>query len=214
MNATWRPRVAACLDTVVRWPQKREHANDKESRTHTVDLSVLAAEYWARRLGLSADAKLHRDDLLDLSFSVLGDEQRRLHRFRAVTSLCRAMAALVAVAFWGLLVLLLFRVWPTTLWGISTVIALLIAYHCFAERFGMYERLWNAIIHPQFLANSSSVNGARSGLPTTTSLQPPASSRGVKVPAIVSHDVAPSNPPIPLDAQGTAPSTEDGGLLA
>jgi hypothetical protein len=116
-----------------------------------VRLEDLAHDYWSQHLGLPLGGKLRPRDLQDLTFSTLGDERARLLRFRSVTSLCRGLAAIVALGGWAFLVMLI-GPWPTTSTSIVVLLLFLAAFWALTERGDMYDGLWNEIILPQFMA--------------------------------------------------------------
>ena len=126
-------------------PERENSSTD--SRTPAL-LSDIEHANWVARLGLHAGQRLEGFDVKNLSFSTLGADQRRLHRFRAITSLTRAMASISAVAMW-VSVFLLVR-GGVNASGAAIVLACAILFLAFGERANMYDGLWNGIITPQF----------------------------------------------------------------
>jgi len=152
------PSAAASVGGFVssRWGWlKSGHAPKRDSEDGAcVPLDRAAHSHWNRRLLLESDEKLAKFDVLNLSFSTLGAEQRRLHRLRAITSLCRAMAAIMAIGLW-ILVAALVWTWPVTAAGLGAALGLAVLFGAFVERADMYDNLWTSIILPQFLADTS-----------------------------------------------------------
>ena len=162
---TLRSRVEAAVTVSIRWLRSGHSPGAEDRNEGHVRLADVEDKHWRARLGISADKQIRRRDLLDLSFSGLGDERRRLARFRALTSLCRAIAALAAIAGW-VLVGAIIGPWPLTGAAAATGLAVLILFVAFLERADMYDRLWSAIITPQFLANVSAGGSLRGTAPS------------------------------------------------
>lgn len=208
----------------------RPHRSAHDGSTST--LPDLVRESWEQRLGLAATDQHLRDcDAFDLAYSTLGAAQRRLSRLRAFVSLCRAMAAICAAAFWGLLGLVALHP-PPTWTGAGLVVGLWLIFTAFMERADMYDALWKGIVPAQFLADASSsvsaatrksvdVAGGFAQSHDISPLAPPTSARALagdeRVPASVTphgtRDEAPS-PASMSGAKGTAPNTGIGGPLA
>jgi len=114
-------------------------------------LEAVAAGYWERRLGLASGLSLGRRDVIDLSYSAIGDERKRLLRFRSANSLCRGLAAIAALGLGGVVAGLLGPL-PINMNTVLAVVALIIIFWGFMSRADMYDSLWNEILVPQFLA--------------------------------------------------------------
>ncbi len=128
------------------------------------DLDRVAEAVWRRRLGLVAEERLSTQQVRDLSFSVLGSARHRLDRYRAATSLCRGVATAVVVALALLLAQVAWGIRPVAWKTAGAAAGLLLAFVALRERSLMYDRLWGAIITPQFLASTlpgESGEGAR-----------------------------------------------------
>jgi hypothetical protein len=116
-----------------------------------VNLNDVAEQRWRQRLGLSDDRRLSASQVRDLSFSAIVSERHRMDRFRATTSLCRGVATAVDVSIAVLLVRIamgLAPLWSTLGW----IIGLIVLFAGLMERAYMYDRLWNYVLQPQFLA--------------------------------------------------------------
>lgn len=127
------------------------HAHSRERDKPRVDVDEIIAIYWRRRLGLPARAALSEPQIRNLSFSQLIGERDGLDRFRAATSLTRAVATVAAV----LLAIFLAQVMrgdrPVT-WRLVGVIELLVvAFYGGLERADMYDDLWRTSLRAQFL---------------------------------------------------------------
>lgn len=172
-----------------RWLKRGYGPKRDPAGAECVPLSTLAHTHWNRRLSLESDEKIATFDVLNLSFSTLGAEQRRLHRLRAITALCRAMAAIMAVALWLLAAALVWQ-WPVTLADIGAAAGLAVLFGAFVERADMYDALWTSIILPQFLADASTSVASTSIAPTriaSTSIASPTG--GAPVVTAQQHDL-------------------------
>lgn len=136
---------------------KRRHAHQKAPATagRPVDLAVLARERWEKRLGVPEEHALSADQVRNLSYSELLPQRARLERFRTAASLTRGVATVVAVAF--ALVCVQFVSGDRALGrqAVLLVQGLVVAFYGLLERADMYDRMWNAVIPPQFLAAST-----------------------------------------------------------
>jgi hypothetical protein len=199
LTSTWR-RVGKWLQSGHR-PQ-REDGSNSDSRS-LASLSAIEHASWAARLGLRDDQRLDAFDVKNLSFSTLGADQRRLHRFRAITSLCRAMASMAAAA--ALLSVYLIARGRFSLSGVTIVLACIVVFLAFRERANMYDGLWNGIITPQYLANNArsapAIAPAIGGIVSTTTPSPP-------VELSMESSVDPISRTIISDAKGSAPDPE------
>lgn len=155
-------RLEAGKERAVRWLRAGHAPADDAATDEHVVLADLVHAQWHARLAAPAGRRLRARDIVDLSFSALGDERRRLARLRALTSLCRALAALVALGFWGLLGALIGvwallglqrQAWPVTAWALGGLALLWLAFVSFIERADLYDGMWTKIIPSQFLAN-------------------------------------------------------------
>jgi hypothetical protein len=133
-----------------------------------VDLDEVAEQRWRARLALPADRRLSMNQVRDLSYSAILAERHRLDRFRAATSLCRGVATTIPIC----VAILVWRIsgghlplWNTLGW----IAALVVLFAGLMERADMYNRLWNHVLQPHFLAmdtrNAEDSNATgRSGL--------------------------------------------------
>ena len=152
--------LATKAKATAQWLRSGHRPPSASPTEQCANLEDLVHDHWCARLGLPEGRRLLRRDVHDLAFSTLGDERGRLLRFRAVTSLCRGLAAIVALCAWALVTMLV-GPWPLT--GLAALCAslLVLVFWALSERADMYDGLWNAIIFPQFLAISTGAVPAR-----------------------------------------------------
>jgi hypothetical protein len=130
---------------------RHRHLYIEVSPDRRVDLDEVAEQRWRARLALPADRRLSVSQVRDLSFSAISTERHRLDRFRAATSLARGVATTIPVC----VAILVFRIsvghvpLGNTLGWIA---ALVVLFAGLMERADMYNRLWNHVLQPQFLA--------------------------------------------------------------
>jgi hypothetical protein len=147
--ATWRARGAAVLF------DRHRHSTTTVPAGQAVNLDSVAEAFWRKRLHIGEDRRLSWSQVRDLSFSALISERNRLDRFRAATSLCRGVATTVAICI-AIMVMQLVREERSISWVSAGWIAgLLLAFYALLERADMYNKLWNAVVQPQFLASAT-----------------------------------------------------------
>lgn len=127
-----------------------------------VDLDEVARERWRKRLRLPEDKMLSVAQARNLSFSALLSERGRLDRFRAATSLCRGVAAGVAIGLVIVTTQLVTGHRAPSLGGFLLLEGLVIAFYALLERADMYDRMWHRVIQPQFLAFATRADAAAS----------------------------------------------------
>jgi len=145
----WVGRAMAAVEGFLFHRHRHQYVEEPiESR---VNLNDVAEQRWRQRLGLADDRRLSASQVRDLSFSAIVSERHRMDRFRATTSLCRGVATAVAVSVVVLLVRIVMGFAP--LWStLGWIIGLVVLYAGLMERADMYDRLWNYVLQPQFLA--------------------------------------------------------------
>jgi hypothetical protein len=135
---------------------KHGHGHGSVDGMAPVDLRAVARDEWSRRLRLPAGQVLSNSQVRDLSFSAMLGNLGRLDRFRSATSLARGTATAAAVALIILCTQLLAGIRPATGGIFAALAALLLSFFALLSRADFYDRLWNEVLLPQFLAQLSS----------------------------------------------------------
>lgn len=150
----WFNRVEAALGSQHRSVPDR--TPDRLMEHAPVDLDVLAAEYWAKRLSLPTAKRLAREQVVSLSFSELLPERRQLDRFRSAASLCRGAAAAVIAVLSILVGQLLFGHFSPSATLFALFAVLVAVFYGLIERANMYSELWRSVVTAQFLRTVTS----------------------------------------------------------
>jgi hypothetical protein len=144
-----------------RFASRHGHEPQVPAPIQGVELALLAEERWRKRLALNADIRLSDAQVRDLSFSAIPAARSRLDRFRAAASLCRGVATSVAISA-PLLLLQIATAERSLDWAaVGWLEAVLIAFYALMERADMYNKRWNSVLVPQFLATSTEVPSSR-----------------------------------------------------
>jgi hypothetical protein len=124
-------------------------------RWQAVDFLVLAQQRWRIRLGLPDDRILSSKQITNLSFSDLLIERGRLDRFRAATSLCRGLAVAAALSLGLVALQMLLGQRSPSAPNFLLLTGLTVAFYGLLERADFYDRLWESVLQPQFLAHET-----------------------------------------------------------
>jgi hypothetical protein len=149
----FRTRLRAWRGAAGDFLQRRHrHTHTRLPVEQAVDLKLIARGEWERRLQLPEGRVLSESQVRDLSFSALLGNLGRLDRFRAAASLARGTAAAVAITFVIIATQLLFGLRTLSGGMFAALATLLVSFYALLSRSDFYDRLWNDVLHPQFLA--------------------------------------------------------------
>jgi hypothetical protein len=145
----WRSSISSFLT------RKHRHMHGPPQAGEPVDLRAVARDEWTRRLRLPENQVLSDSQVRDLSFSAMVGNLGRLDRFRSATSLARGTATAAAVTLVILCAQLLAGLRPATGGAFAALAALLLSFFALLSRADFYDRLWNEVLLPQFLAHAA-----------------------------------------------------------